>query len=182
MCGAADFSWSCNLAWKRSVTSNDSSLAAQPPAGAKATTDFARPRRQHQRNVAAERVADQVRDLKPRAVHRVLDRVSDQGVADLALKRRPAGVAEQRRREYVVMALEFLQHELQLRQVSMNPCRHTSGDPEPPRCDGVKPEYTPRTVAESAGRKFGRPPYGFGQCANATACTAAGWPLALIAC
>jgi hypothetical protein len=41
-----------------------------------------------------------------------LDRVGDQGVADLTVKRRPAGVAGQRRREYVVGALEPGQDEI----------------------------------------------------------------------
>ena len=29
-----------------------------------------------------------------------------------------------------------------VRQVSVNPCRQTSGGPEPPRCEAVKLEYT----------------------------------------
>ena len=35
----------------------------------------------------------------------------------------------------------------QVRQVSVKPCRRTSGGPEPPRCDGVKVEGTRRRLA-----------------------------------
>jgi hypothetical protein len=43
-CGAAVRSWSCIVAKKPSVSLNDSSPLAQPPAGANATTESARPR------------------------------------------------------------------------------------------------------------------------------------------
>ena len=49
---------------------------------------------------------------EPRLVHRALDRIGQQGVAQLAGQRRPAGVAGQRRREHVVTPLEHRQHEL----------------------------------------------------------------------
>jgi hypothetical protein len=55
-----------------------------------------------QRDVATERVADDVRGLEARFVHRALDRVRDQGVGDLTVKWWPARVAGQRRREHVV--------------------------------------------------------------------------------
>src|ERR1035441_662293 len=40
----------------------------------------------------------------------------------------------------------------QLRQVSVKPCRHTSGDPAPPRCDAVNTEHTRTTVAACRAR------------------------------
>jgi hypothetical protein len=35
-----------------------------------------------------------------------------------------------------------------VRQVSVKPCRHTSGGPEPPRWDGVKVEYRRRRLED----------------------------------
>jgi hypothetical protein len=65
-----------------------------------------------QRHIAAQRVAGDVRGLEARVVHRPLDRVREQGVADVAIEPRPARVAEQRRSQHVVPALERRQRQL----------------------------------------------------------------------
>jgi hypothetical protein len=59
----------------------------------------------------------------------------------------PARVAGQGRGEHLVAALERGERELPDAPVSMKPCRHTSGGPEPPRWAGVKLAYTPLTLA-----------------------------------
>ncbi len=46
--------------------------------------------------------------------------------------------------------VEGTAEELQVRQVSVKLCRHTSGEPAPARCDGVK--LTPRTAPRSSLR------------------------------
>jgi hypothetical protein len=53
-----------------------------------------------------------MRGLQARFVHRALDRVGDQGVADLSFEARPARVAYEGRGEHLVTALEIRQHEL----------------------------------------------------------------------
>ena len=65
-----------------------------------------------QRDVAAERVADDVGGLEPGLVHRPLDPVGEHLVADLALDRRAAGVAGEGQREHVVLGLELRQDQL----------------------------------------------------------------------
>ena len=114
-CGAVALACSCSCACRAEhVRAARSSPLAQPPAGAKATTRArATARGELQRDEAAERVADEVGGLEARVVHRALDRVGDQRVrSTLAVERRPARVAGQRRREHVVAALERGQHEL----------------------------------------------------------------------
>ena len=65
-----------------------------------------------QRDVAAERVADDVGGLEPGLVHRPLDPVGEHLVADLALDRRAARVAGEGQREHVVLGLELRQDQL----------------------------------------------------------------------
>ncbi len=68
--------------------------------------------RELQRDVAAERVADDMGGLEAGLVHRPLDRVGQHGLADFSFDRRPAGVPGQRGGEHVVLTLERGQHEL----------------------------------------------------------------------
>ena len=69
-------------------------------------------RRELQRDEAAERVADDMRGRKTGGIHRPLDRIGDRRRIDRALQRRSAGVADQRRRQHVVVALQRRQHQL----------------------------------------------------------------------
>ena len=112
-CGATAFSWSCIVAKKPSVSS-ERLVARRPPAGRGERHDRRRPaaRGELQRDVAAERVADDVRGLEARVVHRTLDRVGDRGGGDRTIDGGPARVAGQRRGEYLVTALELRQHQV----------------------------------------------------------------------
>jgi SAM-dependent methyltransferase len=65
-----------------------------------------------QRHVAAERVADDVRRLEPGRLHRALDPIGERRGGQLAVERGAAGVAGERRREDVVVALQRGQDEL----------------------------------------------------------------------
>jgi hypothetical protein len=89
-----------------------------------------------QRDVAAERVAGDVRGLKARLVHGALDRIGDEGAADLAFQRRPARVPRQGRREHVVVALQRRQHQL----------------PRPPRVGEAVQADQRRSAAAAVGR------------------------------
>ena len=68
--------------------------------------------RELQRDVAAERVADDVGGRDAGLVHGALDPVGQGVVRDLAVDRRPARVAGERRGEHVVLPLQRRQHEL----------------------------------------------------------------------
>ena len=85
-----------------------------PAAGRRERHDRARApaRGELERDVAAERVPDQVRGLEPGRVHRALDGVGERLAGERALDRRAAGVAGQRQRQDIVAALERRQHEL----------------------------------------------------------------------
>ena len=73
----------------------------------------ARPRaRELQRDVAAERVADDVRFADARLVHRLLDGFDERGGRDRGRERRAAEVAGERRGEQRVVALEPRPHQL----------------------------------------------------------------------
>jgi hypothetical protein len=89
-------------------------VAARPAAGRRERHDRLRPaaRRELERDEAAERVAGEVRRLEAGLVHRALDRVGEQGVADLAHDRRAARVPGQRQGEDFVTALQRRQDEL----------------------------------------------------------------------
>ena len=63
-------------------------------------------------DVAAERVARDVRRREARIVHRALDRVGERPAVEGGRERRPPGVAGQRRGEHVVPPLEVPQDEL----------------------------------------------------------------------
>ena len=97
-----------------------------------------------------------MRGLEPRLVHRPLDRVGEHRVVDLALDRRAAGVPGEGRREHVVLASSAGSTSSHVRQVSVKPCRQTIGEPEPPRWDGVKPEFTAPTLTGAAGGRHTR--------------------------
>jgi len=62
--------------------------------------------------MAAERVADDVRRLEARVVHRTLDEIGEHRVADLPLDRRPAGMPGQGHGQHVVLVLQRGEHEL----------------------------------------------------------------------
>jgi hypothetical protein len=83
------------------------------------------------RNIAAERVADEVRNLQTSRVHRMLDGIDERLGAHATVKRWTSCVPRQRHRKHVVLA--FGSTSSQLRHVSIKPCRHTNGDPDPPR-------------------------------------------------
>ena len=89
-------------------------VALRPAAGGREGGDGERPaaRRELQRDVAAERVADDVRFADPRLVHRPLDGFDERGGGDRGRERRAAEVAGQRRGEQRVVALEPRPHQL----------------------------------------------------------------------
>jgi len=89
-------------------------VALRPAAAGRERHHRPRPaaRRELERHVAAQRVADDVRGLEARVVHRPLELVGDEVGGDLSVERRAAGVADERRGEHVVMLLELRQHEV----------------------------------------------------------------------
>ena len=89
-------------------------VAPRPaPCGGKRNDRFrAAARGELKRDVAAERVAGDVRRLEAGLVHRPLDRVGEHGVAHLPFDRRPTRVAGERGRQDIVTALERGQNEL----------------------------------------------------------------------
>ena len=110
-----------------------------------------RPRRARPRTascsarVAAQRIAHQVRRLDPRLVEGSCSRASSQHVGRRARARR---AAVRPRAPANVSAITSCWRSSagstssHVRQVSVKPCRHTSGGPEPPRCRGVKEAFT----------------------------------------
>ena len=65
-----------------------------------------------ERDVAAQRVADQMGGVESRVVHRTFDRVRQDGVGHRPVDPRAARVSRQRQRQHVVPVLERRQHEL----------------------------------------------------------------------
>ena len=89
-------------------------VALGPAARRRQRDDRARPpaRGEPQRQVAAERVADEVRGLKARTVHRRLQEIGDRVLIDVSVQRRTAGVAGEGDRQDVVPGLKGREDEL----------------------------------------------------------------------
>jgi len=90
-------------------------VPARHPAAGRRERDHrhrAATRSQLQRDVPAERVADEVRGIEARIVHRPLDRVDDAGLAGRGVERRATGVPGERRSEHVMATLQRFEHQL----------------------------------------------------------------------
>jgi hypothetical protein len=106
-----DVSWI--LFWRARISSSESSPSAQPPAGASANHGVgAAACGELKREIAAQRIADDVCGPKSGFVHRTLDCIGSKHRTGGARDRRPSCVTRQRRREHVMAALEHRQHEL----------------------------------------------------------------------
>ena len=89
-------------------------VSGRPAAGRRERDDACRPasRCELKRDVAAERVADEMRELKTRRVHRAFHSINERVRADRSVNRLASCVAGQRQCKYVVLALQHRQHEL----------------------------------------------------------------------
>jgi hypothetical protein len=69
-------------------------------------------RRQLQCDVAAERVADEMREVKACRIHRSFHRIYERRGADREIKRWASRVAGEREGENIVLAFQHLEHQL----------------------------------------------------------------------
>jgi len=89
-------------------------VALAEPAGGRQRDDAARaaPSGELERDVAAERAADDVRRLPTGLIEGTLDVVDEHVLVDIAVDRLPSRMPGKRRHEHVVLALEQGQDEL----------------------------------------------------------------------